>query len=150
MAAQRQVGPGIAKVRHPSPHASREMSLTHADDGLWALLFDNADIVSEGAVDREGEDLVYRGTTSIILSTGVLGRADDPFVSRLAQVASIDPHLRLRAVRIARREAQVRAPSTLEPAHMDVGIRFADGGVRIDVEVDAVVDERAVGMDHVR
>lgn len=123
------------------------MSLIHADDALWALLFDDADIVSEGAVDREGVELVYRGTTSIILSTRLLGRADEDFVARLARVASIDPHLRLRAVRIARREAQVRAPSALEPAHMDVVVRSVADGVRIDVEVDAVVDERAVGMD---
>ncbi|MFW5739882.1 MAG: hypothetical protein ACOC1F_05910 [Myxococcota bacterium] len=151
MAARRRPGPGIVKVRHPRPHGCQVASLTHADDALWALLFDQADIVSEGAVDREDDQLVYRGTTSIILPLAVLGGEwDQRRTADLTRIASIDPHLRLRAVRIARREAFVRASGTLQSAQMDVVIRPCDQGVRIDIEVDAQVDAAAAGANNGR
>jgi hypothetical protein len=122
-------GPGIAKVRNPQPLATRAVALTRADDTLWAWMFDQADIISEGATDREGTVHVYRGTTSIILPVGDSLRT-----------ATLDPHLRLRAVRIAHREAQVRAAGSLGPVHMDIVVRSTDHEVRIDVELDALVD----------
>ena len=148
MAAQRHVGPGIMKVRRPQPHSSRMAWLTRADDALWALLFKHADIISEGAADQEEHMLVYRGTTSIILPTAPLGLDFDASrIASLVRVASVDPHVRLRATRIARREAYVRAPGPLQPAHMDLVVRATPGGVRIDVEVEAAVEILAAGSD---
>lgn len=119
-----------------------------ADDALWGLLFERADIISEGATDRDEEGLVYRGTTSIILPAAALGVELDPArIASLARLASADPHLRLRATRIARREAYVRAPGPLQPAHMDLTVRSVVEGVRIDVEVEAAVEVLAVGAD---
>lgn len=122
-------GPGIAKVRKPQPLATRTVALTRADDTLWTWLFEQADIISEGAAEPEGAVYVYRGTTSIILPVG-----------DLHGTAALDPHLRLRAVRIAHREAQVRAPGSLGPVHMDLLVRSTQHEVRIDVELDALVD----------
>lgn len=137
--AARRVGPGVVKVRHPRPVACRAVALLRADDALWAQLFEGADVVSEGAAEREGEVLIYRGTTSIILSGRVLSMSDQQ-LALLARAATVDPHVKLRAVRIARREAQVRAPGSLHPTVMDVVVRLCASGVRLDIEVDAQVD----------
>ncbi len=134
MAGLGHMGPGVVKVRHPRPQTTRVASLTRADDGLWAQLFRRADIVSEGATDHEDEGVVYRGSTSILLQG----------VGQLMHAAEVDPHLRLRALRMARREAQVRAPGLLDVARMDMIVRLVGSVVRIDVDVEARVEQPAV------
>ncbi len=148
MAARRHAGPGIAKVRHPRPQARRAVSLCRTDDALWAWLFERADVLSEGAAEQEGDAFVYRGTTSIILPVDDLVPGERDVSGRvLIPAASADPHLRLRAVRVARREAHVRAPGPLETVRMDVVVRFVPEGLRIDIDVDAEVSAMASGAN---
>ena len=75
-----------------------------ASDGRLRELFDDADVISEGRAGIEGGELVYHGSTSVRL-----GRGDDAGIEALARMATLDPHMRLRALRIARREASARA-----------------------------------------
>lgn len=172
MHSARRQGPGIVKVKHEHPVVKREVSLVRAGDLYWAELFSRADVVSEGAAEKEGDSWVYRGTTSIILRCGIQhalsgGRSNDASVqaksvqaksahaeSVLAQEAreramEMDPHLRLRAVRVAQREAQTRAPGMLGTSQMDLLVRTENGEVRVDVEIDAgveYVDTQHIGL----
>jgi hypothetical protein len=123
-------GPGVVKVRQPRPVASRVLALVRADDSLWAGLFDKADVVSEGRAQQEGDGEVYRGTTSILLSS-----------SNVPVASTQDPHLRLRAMRIAHREAQVRSSGSLGPIQMDMVVRVSEKQVCIHIEVEAQVEE---------
>ena len=144
MDERRRPGPGITKVRHPHPVATRVVSLVRAGDGHWATLFDRADVVSEGAAEQEGPSLVYRGTTSIILRWSAMQQevAETPSwaCEERVRAVAMDPHLRLRAVRVAQREAQSRAPGMLGTTRMDLFVRSEEREVRIDVDVDAVVE----------
>lgn len=85
--------------------------------------------MSEGVVQVEERHDVYRGSTILLLA-----------VQATSNVALSDPHLRLRALRIARREAQVRAPRPLGPIHADIVIKRLEKTIRIDVEVDATLE----------
>jgi hypothetical protein len=148
-------GPGIANIRHPHPTTHRHVSLVRTDDSVWATLFEHADIVSEGSSELENDRWVYRGTTSIIVRCAIPTsrrdlRADAPAKEQLdarVRAMMLDPHLRLRAVRVARREAQARITGTLDTVHMDIILLPEHGQIRITVDVDAnvmVADGRCV------
>ncbi len=129
---------------------ARVVLLVRAGDGHWATLFDRADVVSEGAAEQEGSSLVYRGTTSIILRWGTMRQGADETrcgnVEEKARAVAMDPHLRLRAVRVAQREAQSRAPGMLGTTRMDLFVRSDEREIRIDVDVDAVVEAGVARM----
>jgi len=123
------------------------VSLVRTGESFWAECFDKADVVSEGSVELEDDGWVYRGSTSIILRCvanhiasgetleGPWGRDQE---ERLRSMA-LDPHLRLRAVRVARREAQARTPGMLDTVHSDLLVRAEGGQVRIDVDIEGAV-----------
>jgi len=108
-------------------------------DPEWRRLFDAADSVSEGSVKRDATGPVWYGSTSLIL---VLP-PDTPANARalFAGVAARDPHVRLRAVRLAQREAQLRAPSSLGRCSCEIRVESEARGVRIDVDVQAPLIE---------
>jgi hypothetical protein len=60
------------------------------------------------------------------------------------RLVSRDPHARVRAVRIACREARVRSVNPIGQIRAEVVVRSDPRGIRLDVEVEAVVvvDER--------
>jgi hypothetical protein len=110
----------------------------HASDYGWRELFETADVMSEGAVRDDADGTSYFGTTSILLpyvSRG--GLVTDELARSVMRMASRDPHARVRAVRIACREAQVRAAAPLERMNAEVVVRPDSRGVRVDVEVAA-------------
>jgi hypothetical protein len=115
--------------------------LVRGDDASWRALFEAADLVSEGSAVAEDGGLVWYGTTSIILRFPEATRADD--VALLAGVAAKDVHVKLRALRLARREAQLRAPSSLGRSSCEIRVVSEDRGVRIDVDVQAPLIESA-------
>jgi hypothetical protein len=130
--------PGLAKAREQPLVLARRTVLVRAADARWRDLFTRADIVSEGGVRVEAHGRVWYGSTSLILPAEA---AEAPFVTALAER---DVHVRLRALRIAHREACLRAPARL--GRLAGEIRFvADGrGVRIDVDVQApLIEARA-------
>ena len=101
--------PGLAKARQRGIVRIETVSRVRGDDAAWRALFERADVMSEGRLGRgvQGED-VWFGTTSLILP---LAREQDPKLRPfVTSVASLDLHVRLRALRVATREAQSRAP----------------------------------------
>jgi hypothetical protein len=139
----RKGGPGIARGRSPSPIAVRWTPLVRGSDAQWRALFDAADSVSEGSVKDEALGQVWYGTTSVIL---VLPAAmSDEDRTLLVGVASKDLHVRLRAVRLAHREAQLRAPSTLGRCNCEIRVGSESRGVRIDVDIQAPLIEGSRG-----
>jgi hypothetical protein len=101
-------------------------------------MFDAANVVSEGAARGAGEELVWYGTTSLVLEwPPSLEGSDADSRAYIAAVALRDPHVRLRAVRVAHREASLRAPGRLGRAECELRIEARDDGLRIDVDVQA-------------
>ncbi len=104
-------------------------------DSTWRALFDAADSVSEGSVVKEAAGPIWYGSTSLILALPPATPASE--LAFLAGVAAKDLHVRLRAVRLARREAQLRAPSSLGRSSCEIRVVSEPRGVRIDVDIQA-------------
>jgi hypothetical protein len=132
-------GPGLARCRPRGPVSLRWAPLVRASDSTWRALFDAADSVSEGSVVKEGAGQVWYGSTSLILAKPAGTSARE--LAFLAGVAAKDLHVRLRAVRLARREAQLRAPSSLGPSSCEIRVVSEPRGVRIDVDIQAPLIE---------
>ena len=121
--------------------------MVRASDARFRAMFDCADIVSEGSARREGAMTVWYGTTSLALSwpAELSSRSQRPGPAYatgaarafLVEVAGRDLHVRLRAVRVAYREASVRAPGSLGRASCELRIAAGEDGLRIDVDVQA-------------
>lgn len=123
------------------------MRLLHSSDGRWKQLFEKADVVSEGAPRGEGQERQYFGSSDILLLLQP-ERAGDT-IERIAQAVASDPHVRLRAVRMARREAAQRAQGPLDCVFAEITVSPSPRGVSVHVEVEARVfpDRRAVPRD---
>jgi hypothetical protein len=109
-------------------------------------MFEDADVMSEGATRTDATGLMYYGTTSVLLplaSSG--GHIPDESAEEIAHLLRCDPHARVRAIRIARREAQVRTRSPIGRVRAEVLIHRQADGVRFDVDVEAPVVEQAMG-----
>lgn len=119
----------------------RNVELWLSSDYRWRELFEAADVVSEGAARMESEGRVYYGSTSIVLQTTSLASEDAARPRELARLVAADPHARLRAVRIACLEAQLRAGGPLGSVRAELSVRQDKRGVRIDVDVEARVHE---------
>jgi hypothetical protein len=130
--------PGLAKVRAAPLVARRTIQLASASAGRWQGLVEDADVVSEGRTVPEGERLVYYGSTSVLLlgrSAG--GELPDAELPALAALIGVDPHVRLRVLRVARREAEARAGGALGTLHAEIDVRPSARGVALLVEVVA-------------
>lgn len=132
--------PGLKKARVTRLPAERAVRLWQCSDPLAIRLLASADVMSEGATRSEGSRSVYYGTTSIVLpvvSKG--GHIPDESLNDSMRWCRADPHLRVRVLRLARREAAQRAGAVL--GRMEAELRFVKlpKGLRIDVEVEAAV-----------
>jgi hypothetical protein len=132
---------GLRKAKAPAAYVSRSVTHVRSEDARWRELFERADIVSEGKCEHGS----YRGTTNVLLPLMDLASSpeEQAFVSALAPQCM---HVRLRALRIARREAQHRAGVSLEPSRCE--LRFSTtskGGVKIEVDVEANLVKRHTG-----
>ncbi|MBM4373703.1 MAG: hypothetical protein FJ095_01370 [Deltaproteobacteria bacterium] len=156
-------GPGLAKVRVPADElvglahgravvAERRSTLWSIHETWIAALFEEADTFSEGdaadepAVEPGGPGRrVYYGSTSLRCPLvavrarleGVGPREHVP-PTELAQALLANPHARLCAVRIARREASFRCGGVLNVMHAEISARVLAGpdGVRLAFDVD--------------
>ena len=126
-----RVGPGIAKVRRVRLVRRQNVELVALAEGPIASLLEHADAVSEGATDRTGGR--YFGTTDLLL--------DVPEDERAVVAAALgqDPHARVRALRIARREAALRCAAPLGTMQAEVVVVASVRGVRVHVDVDVEV-----------
>lgn len=96
--------------------------------------------MSEGAVRKELEGAAYYGTTSLLLpfvSRG--GLVPDELARDLSRLVQRDPHARIRAVRIACREARVRSVHPIGRIKAEIVVRPDPRGIRMDVDVEARV-----------
>ncbi|MCA9618325.1 MAG: hypothetical protein KC731_04870 [Myxococcales bacterium] len=141
-------GPGIAKVRKVQVLADKRFRLCAVRGGWWSAMIERSDIVSEGAPFGEGEGAVYYGSTSLrfVVESEMIGSvsaADHPQV--LLDLLLADPHARLRILRLAHREAVVRAAAPLEVVLAEIRGRVigeARGPViAVDVDVEATFAE---------
>ena len=108
-----------------------------SSDARWAEIFESADVMSEGAPRGEGSERSYFGSSNIIL----LVAPEDPnqTVQSLAGAIACDPHVRLRAMRVARREAAQRANAPLERVRTEITVSPCATGVAVHVDVEALV-----------
>lgn len=94
--------------------------------------------MSEGSLREERTGRVWYGSTSLFLHVDAGADAPPAF---LAGLVERDVHVRLRAVRVAHREACLRAPGRLGRFTCEMRVLPDRGGVRIDVDVQAPLIE---------
>ena len=132
--------PGPKKVQRLPIGSRRTCEFVQSIDYSWQQLFEKADVVSEGAVRVEAEGRVYYGSTSVLLATAVYGgvyaNAD---LDALMRLVESDPHARVRAVRVACLEAQLRARQPIGAIRAELTIRRDSRGIRIDIDIEAPV-----------
>jgi len=141
---RRTRGPGLVKARGQRLIERRSVEFFRSTDYRWRELFESADVISEGATRSETDGSVYYGSTSILLllrSRG--GSIDDDQVGEVTRVLGSDPHARVRAVRIACLEAQLRSGGPIGRVRAELFVRQDPSGVRVDVDVEARVFEDA-------
>ena len=139
-AASKPKGPGLRKARGAPLVERRTLELYRSSDYRWRELFECADVMSEGATRDEPDGNMYYGSTSILLpfsSRG--GLVPDDQAEPVARLLAKDPHARLRAVRIACLEAQVRSNARIGRVRAELCVRADSQGVRVDVDVEARV-----------
>lgn len=130
--------PGLAKAREGPLVARRAIELVSVSAGRVRALIDDADVVSEGAIRRENDALVYYGTTSLVIAVRPENERPAIELDDLLAIVAVDPHLRVRALRIAHREAAVRG-GPLGPMRAETGVRASSRGIVIEVDVVATV-----------
>ncbi len=116
----------------------RNVRLRQASDYRVRQMFEQADVMSEGASQPDRTGRVYYGTTSIVLpleSAG--GHIPDDQLEAVFDVLRRNPHARVRAIRIACREAQVRCPQPLGQLRAELLFSRSRLGVKIDIDVEA-------------
>ena len=96
--------------------------------------------MSEGATRQEPAGPVYYGSTSVLLPVKSCGgMVPDAELGSLLELIAHDPHARLRAVRIACLEAQLRSHGALGCVRAELVVRRDPKGIRIDVDVEAPI-----------
>ncbi len=139
-------GPGLAKAGPGALVRRRCLQLLAVEDGPARQLIDGADVVSEGLARPEVSGSVYYGSTSVLLLARSRGGAvPDADIATMAALLASDPHLRLRALRIAVREARARAPGEIGPVSAELEVSPSPAGVVITVDVVAVIHAQATG-----
>lgn len=109
-------------------------TLYRGQDSRLREAFAAADLISEGAV-HDGH--TYFGSTSIVLAVPAEQR------ERTTRLAGECVHMRLRAVRLARREAELRSQAPLGSVRCEVKIVPDPSGLRIDVDLEAPLLRKA-------
>ncbi|NUP09012.1 MAG: hypothetical protein HOW73_23425 [Polyangiaceae bacterium] len=130
--------PGITKVRRP-PYVSRTTkSFVKTLDAAVKAWVELADVVSEGSTREDaGGRATYFGSSSILLEWD-RAPAEELRDPALAPVLANDPHLKLRVLRIARREAEARG-GELRAMRADLVARTSRRGLMLVVDVEATV-----------
>ncbi len=136
--------PGLAKASQGSLVRRRRVELVAVEDGPIQAMVEAADIISEGLPRAEGDGVVYYGSTSVLLLVQSRGGAlPDSDVEAMAALLACDPHLKLRALRIAQREACTRVQGNLGPVRAEIEVRASPAGVVVLVDVVAIVHASA-------
>jgi len=133
-------GPGTAKTKALAIGSRRTVELWQSADYRLRELFEAADVMSEGATRSEPDGSTYYGSTSVLLPFSVHGGAVPKERAReIARLIANDPHARIRAIRIACLEAQIRSGAPIGRVRAELFVRRDARGIRVDVEVEARV-----------
>lgn len=132
--------PGPKKVQRLPIASRRRCEFVQSIDYSWRQIFEAADVVSEGAVRSEADGPVYYGSTSVQLIPAARGqdysKQDE---DELVKLLHVNPHAKVRAVRIACLEAQLRAGCPIGAVKAELTICKSARGVRVNVDVEARV-----------
>jgi hypothetical protein len=146
--------PGLAKVRRAAIAARRSVELLGLRGGWFSSMVENADIVSEGAVQVVDGVEGYFGSTSLRCRVA-LDKGESHDGAGLAQLVVTDPNARLRLLRLAHREAVSRASRSLGVLTAEITATNIDeeqGGyavVAIDIDVSAaLLDPHVLSVDN--
>jgi hypothetical protein len=138
-------GPGLKKARGAPLLSRRTLELWQSNDYRLRELFECADVMSEGATRTEVDGATYYGSTSVLLPFASRGGAvPDELGAEISRLVAADPHARLRAIRIACLEAQVRSSGPLGRVRAELCVRHDERGVRVDVDVEARVFDQTM------
>ncbi len=138
--ARKATGPGPAKTKALAIGTSRTFELWQSADYRLRELFEAADVMSEGATRSEPDGATYYGSTSVLLPFSSHGGAVPKERAReIARLIANDPHARIRAIRIACLEAQVRSGAPIGRVRAELFVRRDARGIRVDVDVEARV-----------
>lgn len=144
--ARGQNRPGLCKARTLPLVRKKSIELLQSVDYRWRELFEAADVMSEGATRKEPDGLVYYGSTSVLLPRASRGGlVPDAELDDVRRALAADPHARVRAVRIACLEAQLRSEGPLGRVRAELTVRADPRGIRIDIDVEARVYEESAG-----
>jgi hypothetical protein len=133
-------GPGTAKTKALAIGSTRTLELWQSADYRLRELFETADVMSEGATRSEPDGATYYGSTSVLLPFSAHGGAVPKERAReIARLIANDPHARIRAIRIACLEAQIRSGAPIGRVRAELVVRRDARGIRVDVEVEARV-----------
>ena len=133
-------GPGTAKTKVLAIGTRRSLELWQSADYRLRELFEAADVMSEGATRSEPDGATYYGSTSVLLPFNSHGGAVPKDRAReIALLIANDPHARIRAIRIACLEAQIRSGAPIGRVRAELFVRRDARGIRVDVEVEARV-----------
>ncbi len=127
-------GPGLKKAHAPTLFRERWVRLVALTEGRVRDLVERADVLSEGGVRDEGGVPTYYGTTSIVLA---LEWTPEMAPEIVLHALRYDPHVRLRIVRIAHREAASRIVAATAAVHHEIAIELAPPRITITVDVVA-------------
>lgn len=132
------VGPTVAKSKQSLLVERRLRPLIRCTDYRWRELFEAADVISEGAVRHEDQGPTYYGSTSILLNDRSHGGGfEDAERSTIIAMLEVDPHARVRAIRMACLEAQLRAKADIGSIRAELTLCEERRGIRISVDVEA-------------
>jgi hypothetical protein len=138
--------PGLRKAAALPIVRRRSAELISSVDYRWRELFEAADVMSEGATRDEPDGPVYYGSTSVLLPRASHGGlVPDLEIDLVRKVLAVDPHARVRAVRIACLEAQLRAEGQLGRVRAELVVREDARGIRVDIDVEARVHAEPAG-----
>jgi len=132
--------PGLAKTRELPLLQRQQRQFWQSNDLTWRDLLEKADVVSEGAIRDETDGPVYYGSTIILLLDSSHGGRFSPSErTTLFALLEHDPHARVRVVRMACLEAQLRAHRAIGSIRAELSVRLDPRGLRVDVDVEAPV-----------
>ena len=137
--------PGLRKVVAPPLLLRRTARFVAAVDGRWRDALEAAEVLREGDVrDEPGGERAFYGSTSLFVAArSAGGPLPDVDVAELGAILGVDPHVRVRALRVARREAEVRAAAPIGPIRAEVTVSAGARGITVLVEVVATLLDRA-------
>lgn len=138
--------PGLQKVRKPPILLRRSVKQVSVSAGRMLYLIDSASVMSEGQMRSDDSGTAYFGTTTLLFplrTPGISLTEED--MADLKTAIEFDPLSRLAVLRIAYREATLRAGAPLDSIQAEIRSELVPRGLLVHVDVSAAaLNQRAV------